>query len=180
MRELVLQLIGCETLENCQKVQAGNVYLRRLGKYSVLFTIAITVFVNDLIGKMIDNVTGQYDTAKDVYNDEVQKINLMIESVNVKTSSVLYRWTLGWFFSQPSIPQAPSMPELDSGIITAYNVLNLIQFAVFILMVGWCLRWIYADCQVTGSSFSRLLKTAAVSNGILYVALRIFLLPILT
>jgi len=179
MRRLILQLLRCQTLDDCRRIQAGNVFLRRLGKYSVLFSIAITIFVNDLIARAIDNVTGQYESARSAYNAEVASLNESIAAVNAQTSSVLYRWTVGWFFSPPSIPSAPTVPELDTRVITVYNVLNITQFAVFFVLVVWCLRWIYADCQVTGASFAGLMKTAAISNAILYVALRLFVLPIL-
>jgi len=142
--------------------------LRRLGKYSVLFTIAITVFINDCFAYLIDNVTDQYEKAQDSYNS-------LVTIFNDQTSSVLYRWTAGWFVSPPSIPE---IPEFDRRAMELYNILNFIQFTVFICMIAWCLRWIYADCQVTGTSFAKLMMTAAVSNAFLYFFLKLFILPI--
>ena len=167
MKSLLLKLIGCSTPDECRKVQSGNTVLRRLGKYSVLFTIAITLFINDLFAYLIAKVRDQYETARGTYNSQVAIINDQM-------SSVVYRWTVGWFISPTPFPE---IPELDQRAMTLYSNLNLIQFAVFICMIAWCLRWIYADCQVTGASFAKLMMTAAVSNAILYFLLRhIFLI----
>jgi hypothetical protein len=168
LKSLLLKLIGCSTPDECRTVQSGNTLLRRLGKYSVLFTIAITLFINDFFADLIGNVTGQYETARDSYNSAVT-------SINDQTSSVLYRWTFGWFFSPPSLPE---IPEFDHRVMTLYSILNFLQFAVFICMIAWCLRWIYADCQVTGTSFMKLMMTAAVSNAFLYFFLSFFIRPI--
>ena len=168
MKSFFLKLIGCGTPSECRQIQNGSTVLRRLGKYSVLFTIAITISINDLFGYLIDNVTYQYESARDTYNSAVT-------TINDHTNSVLYRWTFGWFLSPTSLPE---IPEFDNRAITLYSVLNFIQFAVFICMIAWCLRWIYADCQVTGTSFTKLMMTAAVSNAIFYFLLSFLILPI--
>jgi hypothetical protein len=164
MKYLLLKLIGCSTPDECRSVQSGNTLLRRLGKYSVLFTIAVTLFINDLFAHLIADVTGQFETARDTYNSAVGSINHNMNFVG-------YRWTFGWFYSPPSLPE---IPELNQTALTMFSVVNFIQFAVFICMIAWCLRWIYADCQVTGASFAKLMMTAAVSNAILYSLLNIF------
>ena len=164
MKSLILKLIGCSTPDECRSVQSGSTVLRRLGKYSVLFTIAITLFINDLFAQLVADVTGEYEKARDSYNSAV-------ESINHQMNSVGYRWTFGWFHSPPNFPE---MPEIDQTTLTIFSVVNFIQFAVFMCMIDWCLRWIYADCQVTGASFSKLMMTAAVSNAILYFLLHIF------
>lgn len=104
----------------CRKVQSGNTVLRRLGKYSVLFTIAIAVFINDLFAYLINNVTNQYESARDSYNSSVT-------SINDQTSSVLYHWTFGWFLSPTPLPE---MPEFNHRAMMLYSVLNFIQFTV--------------------------------------------------
>lgn len=166
--KFILKLIGCSTPDECRKVQSGSTVLRRLGKYSVLFSIAITIFINDLFAHLIDNVTSQYETVRDIHNTAVT-------TINNQTSSVIYRWTFGWFVSPPSLPE---IPEFNGQLVTLYNILNFIQFALFICMIAWCLRWIYADCQVTSTSFAALMKKAVVSNVVLYLLLSFFILPI--
>jgi hypothetical protein len=143
-------------------------FLRRLGKYSILFSISITLFINDCFALLIDNVTGQYETARASFNTAVT-------SINNQTSSVLYRWTFGWFVSPPSLPE---IPEIDPGAIALYHILNFIQFAVFICMIAWVLRWIYADSRVNNTSFSALMMIAVVSNAFIYLLLRFFVLSI--
>lgn len=164
MKSLLRKLIGCSTLDECRTIQSGNTVLRRLGKYSVLFTIAFTLFLNDLFAKLVANVTGQYEVARDTYNSAITQIN-------DQTTSLLYRWTVGWFIQPTPLPE---IPELNQGTIEIFGILNFIQFAVFICMIAWCLRWIYADCQVTNASFAKLMMTAAVSNVILYFLLHYF------
>lgn len=168
MKYFFLKLIGCSTTDECIRVQRGNIFLRRLGKYSVLFSIAITVFINDCFALLIANITEQYETIRTTFNT-------VAASINNLTNSVLYRWTVGWFVSPTTLPD---IPEFDARAVALYNSLNIIQLAVFIFMIFWSLRWIYADCRVNNTSFPALMMIAAVSNSIFYLILRIFILPI--
>ena len=152
---LIRTLLKCDTLEGCRRIQSGHLYLRRLGKLSILFTIAVTLVINDIISWCISTVTFQYSSAKQQF-EEV-------------TGSVIYKWTLGWLFDPPKLP------NLDSRIITAYNVLNTAQFLFFLFTIIWCLRWVYADSQAEPSkrfSFKQLMLIALITNLLLYFALR--------
>ena len=154
-RSFLRRALGCDTLDDCLRIQKGRMLFRRLGKYSILFSIAFTLLINDVIAKGIDILTTQYDHAKAQY-----------EQV---TGSVLYRWTAGWL-----VPPHP-VPKFDSRVIFIYNTLNILQFAVFVFTIAWCLRWIYADSQVHSSryiTFKNLLLAAAVLNFVIYVSLR--------
>ena len=159
------KLLRCYSIEDCQRIQKGHLFLRRIGKYSILFTIAITVFINDIFAKLIDIVTGQYESARHQYNSTFEEYNKV-------TGSVLYRWTFGWFHNPPSVP---SVPELDRRVITTYNIINFIQFSVFLITMIWCLRWVYADCRVEQNkflTFGKLMLIATITNLILYIFLK--------
>ena len=152
---LIRTFLKCDTLEDCVIIQRGHLYLRRLGKFSVLFTIAITLVINDIISWCISTVTNQYSAAKQQYDET--------------TSSVVYKWTAGW------LVKPHKAPDLDSRIITVYNFLNTAQFLVYLFTVIWCLRWVYADYRVEPAkrcSFKQLMLIALMSNIVLYIVLR--------
>jgi hypothetical protein len=149
------RLLRCETLEDCSRIQHGQLLLRRLGKWSILFTIGVTLVLNDYIARGIGLITSQYSTAQRIYSQA--------------TDSVAYRWTFGLFYP------APELPPFDDRAIMLYNILNWIQFAVFLLTMLYALRWTYADCRVQGSktfTFKRILGLALVSNMAVYFGLR--------
>ena len=77
---LVRRLLRCETESQCQRIQHGSIHLKRIGKWSVLFSIGITLFISDIIAMMLDSA----------------------QQVETVTSSFLYRWTAGWVFDIPS------------------------------------------------------------------------------
>lgn len=156
---LLKELLGCDTLDGCRQIQKGNIFFKRLGKLSILFSLAVTLIVNDMIAAGIDIVTGQYQAAKAQYDKA--------------TSSVLYRWTVGWL-----VPAHP-MPQMDNRLIKIYKALNATQLCLFIATIVWCLRWVYADCQVRGSSFGSLLFWAVITNLLIYFILRKLVFAIL-
>lgn len=155
MVKFVRKFLKCDTIEDCCKIQKGHLFLKRLGKLSVLFSIAVTLIINDIISWCINVATTQYNDLKAQYE--------------VVTGSVLFKWTLGWFCNPPPIPL------FDQRVITLYSVVNVIQFCVFIFTVVWCLRWVYADCRVESggvAAFRRLIFIALISNAIIYVGIR--------
>ena len=160
--QALLKLLKCDTIEDCRRIQKGHLFLRRLGKLSVLFTIAFTLIVNDVIAWCIRVVTSQYDSAMNQY-EEV-------------TGSVLFKWTLGWLIDPPPIP------VLDQRVITLYRILNFAQFCFFVVTIAWCLRWVYADCRVKsdgGLTFKRLMLIAVVTNALLYAGMRVVIFSFL-
>lgn len=107
----LLELLRCNTLEACQRIQRGYLPLRRLGKWSVLFTIALMLLVNDGIAICVDGITLTYEQLRVDYN--------------TATDSVVYRWTLGWFYPHKEVPQ------LDERTLTLYRTVNTLQFLFF-------------------------------------------------
>lgn len=148
------QVLRCDTLDDCRRIQAGYLPLRRLGKRSVLFTVAITLLINDVIALCVDSITLQYQHAREQYNQV--------------TGSVLYRWTVGWL-----IPPA-DIPELDQRALTLYSVMNGLQFLFFLGCCAYCLRWVYADFRVEGNpqGFTTFCWTALFTNLGLYLFLK--------
>lgn len=153
MRSLAT-LLRCDTLEDCRRIQRGYLPLRRLGKWSVLFTVAITILINDAIAYGIDRATRGYQQ--------------MVDEVDRVTGSVLYRWTFGWFQDPPQLPEPPDR------LIALYTFLNGLQFAIFLGWCAYCLRWVYADCRVEegGITFSRFCWIALVTNLVVYLILK--------
>ena len=76
----VRRILRCESDLQCEHIQKGNIYLKRIGKWSILFSIGITLFISDIIALVLDSA----------------------QQVETVTSSFLYRWTAGWVFEIPS------------------------------------------------------------------------------
>jgi len=173
----ISKTLRCHTLDRCRDIQKGSILFKRLGKYSVLFSIAITTFINDIIAMQIAIITGQFENARQSYNETMEGINAFTGDVKAVTDSVLYRWTCGWFHTIPEIPKAPLAPTLDQRTILVYHIVNGIQFTIFLMLVIWCLRWVYADCKVQNYSFGNLILIAAITNAAVYIGLRGVVLP---
>lgn len=151
------KLLRCETLGDCQRIQSGNLHLRRLGKWSILFTIAFTLLINDLVAMAIDSAM-EVSRAADEFNSSVN-------------SSVLFRWTVGWLLPV----DIPVVPVVDPKIFVIYNVLNFVQFLIFMAFSVYAIRWVYADCRVNESryfTFQSIMALALVTNLVLYFSVK--------
>lgn len=148
------QLLRCDTQDDCRRIQRGYLPLRRLGKWSVLFTGALVLLINDVIANCVNRIALQYDHAREQY----YKI----------TESVFYRWTLGWFYPPAEVP------KLDERVLTLYYILNFLQFTFFLVCCVYCLRWVYADFRAEGDSqmFSKFCLIAFFTNLALYLVLK--------
>lgn len=152
----LLKIIGCDSLESCRRIQRGHIFLRRIAKWAMLYTIAITLIIDDIFTKLIDTINAQYGKVQQLYREEVYS------PYNIK-----------YWFSWP-----PPLPDLDQKMINLYNNINFAQSLIFIVILAYSLRWTYADCQVQGNkpiSFGDLLARAAITNVVTYVTLRILI-----
>jgi len=152
----ILNLLRCSSIEDCRRIQKGHLAFRRIGKWSVLFSIAFAFLINDAFSILIAKAIAKY-------NNEVVAFNEV-------TNSVIYKWTAGWLM--PPL----EAPEFPHEIIFLYNVINGIQFIFFIFTIGYILWWTYADCRVQGGiTFSRLMKRAMMTNIAIYIPGRFLL-----
>ncbi len=182
----IRQFLRCDTLEDCQRIQRGYLRLRRLRKWSVLFTIGIVLLISDGMNICVDRVTKDYEHATHHYRALTAKLEgerdqyeTAREQWNKISNSTVYRWTVGWFYPPIEAPAAPSgslpePPELDEGAIALYRAFNAAQFAIFLWICVYSLRWVYADYRAEGKSgmFVRFCGIAILTNLILYLVLR--------
>ena len=178
--------LRCDTVEDCRRIQLGFLPLRRLGKWSVLFTIAVMLLINEVIGLMITGTVSQYDqtriayeNTRSEYESNRQNYEKLRTAYNDTTNSIFYRWTVGLFSDPMVVPSAPgSLPpapaELDKKVISAYYVINWIQLIFFICCCAYCLRWVYADFKANGKShhFRIFCVVALITNLGLYFTVR--------
>ncbi|MBK1829050.1 hypothetical protein [Haloferula rosea] len=187
------KILRCDTIEDCRRIQRGFLPLRRLGKWSVLFTIALMLLINEAIGLLIDGTVSQYDRARSVYEDsrgayeqQRQDYENLRQRYQEATSSILYRWTFGLFNKPVEVRPAPGSPpqapaELDRRALTVYHTINWIQLIFFVGFCAYCLRWVYADFRADDKQhrFRRFCVIAGVTNLILYFSIRSFVWSLL-
>lgn len=182
------KILRCDTLEDCRRIQRGFLPLRRLGKWSALFTIAFMLLINEAIGLLIDGTVSQYDRARSeyehsrvTYEQYREHYESLRQRYNEATNSIVYRWTFGLFNKPVEVPPAPgSLPSAPAGLdrraLTVYNTINGIQLVVFVGLCVYCLRWVYADFYAEGKQyrFRRFCAIALVTNLVLYFSIRPF------
>ena len=179
------KLFRCNTLEECRRIQSGYLPLRRLGKWSVLFTVAFALLFNDMIGLCIDRIFSQYEHARGQYTEALGAFEHIRTQYSQATGSVFYRWTIGWFYPAVDVPLhgglPPEAPKLDERTLSYYRLLNSLQFIFFLACCAYCLRWVYADFTADGKSplFARFCLVAGITNFALYFGLRIVILHFL-
>jgi len=161
----LLKLFRCDTVEKCRRIQAGFLPLRRLGRWSVLFTIAFTLWINDAIGFSIDKIFTKHEQARGQYME-------LREQYTKATGSVFYRWTIGWYV--PSV-NPPDAPKLDEQTLAFYRIVNALQFTVFLMCCLYSLRWVYADFIANGQPkmFWKFCVWATLTNITFYYILRL-------
>lgn len=161
----ILKILRCDTVEKCRRIQAGCLPLRRLGKWSVLFTIAFTLWLSDALSVCIDRIFTKQNEVRGQY------IELREQYVKA-TGSVFYRWTIGWFV--PAL-EPPNEPKLDARAIALYRLVNAIQLFFFVMICIYCMRWVYADFIASGNPvmFLKFCIWATMTNIAFYFILRI-------
>ncbi len=140
------KILGCSTVEQCRKIQKGNIILRRVGKWIALCSIGITCAVSYRI---------DYFHAK--------ALKYIEDYDNLRNSRVVQ-----WFYSAPPT-------DWIRELIKYYNTIDKIQNALLIFIVFLTIRWIYADSIVRGNralGFWVELMLIALANYIIYIALK--------
>lgn len=151
MFQFIRILFRCETVEKCNQIQTGSLIIRRLGKWSLLFSISFTLFIGDCIAAAVNQLISGVQKSEEF------------------TNHFLYRWTVGWFYTPPKI---------DRSIFAVWKALELIQFVFFAGLIALAIRWTYADCCVRRNawpSFKVIIISAAVTNTLIYYLLHAML-----
>ena len=143
---LVRRLLRCDSDADCLRIQKGHMMFKRLGKWSVLFTIGTTFFVSDCIAAILNH----------------------LQEVETITTSFLYRWTIGLFIPAPS----PNVSLI--GMWKIIDLAQMVIFlGMVIVSLRWAYADARAS-KATVITFPRLMGIAFVTNTVLYFGLRHF------
>jgi hypothetical protein len=146
---MITDLLGCSTIEQCRQVQKGSLLFKRLRKWIALSSIGVTYAVTYWI-------------------DHFQRLALeYINSYDAIVASRTFQWTVAWVATAPPT-------DWIRDLIHFLRLFDGLKGVVYILVVFYTLRWIYADTVVrdTGRKgfFLELVVVTAV-NFILYFIL---------
>ncbi len=175
---IIRKWFRCDTVEDCRRIRDGNLFLKRLSKWSSLFSVALSLLINEAVGVCIDRVFYQYNEATVQYAQAIEAFEKMRDQYGKATSSSFYRWTIGFIYPAPEIPVngglPPEVPKLDQRALWLYQLLNFVQLVLFLGAFAYCVRWIYADFRADGLShlFARFFTAAICMNLVIYFGLR--------
>ena len=143
----VRRVLRCETLEQCRRIQHGSLFFRRMGKWSVLATVGITLFISDCVAAITN----------------------ILQQVEATTTSFVYRWTVGWFITPPKVDWS-----LIAAWKMIDTFLFVIFLGFVVLAIRWVYADCVVN-GINWIGFGAYMAVAALTNLIVYFALRSYL-----
>mgnify|MGYP003381862741 CR=1 FL=1 len=140
----IKRILRCESDDQCLRIQEGQLTLKRLGKWSVLFTVGTSFFISDLIAAVLDRLQG----------------------FEMVVTSFAYRWTFGLFEERPRADVSLI------AIWKFVDLIQTAFFLVLVfLCIRWAYADTRVS-RKTSISFQNLMWVAAVTNLAVYFTLR--------
>ena len=132
--------------QHLQKIQQGNLLLRRLKRYTTLYGVGFFLWIAHLWQLMLEHLK---------YIDET-------------TNHWLWRWTIGLFQGQPTTKIYPIVYTID--IMGFIIFLGATSYAIYWIYADCYCQSIEMKCKV---SFKKHLAIAALVNLVTYGVLRL-------
>lgn len=146
MPKYIRSFFRCETIQDCEDIQRGNPFIKRLSKWYLLFSIAFTLFLSDCLNFVISSL---------IHASE-------------QTSEAFKSIPLRWFYTPPQIDQR----LIRAWSLLGWLEL-VILVIICALAIRW--TYADCRVRKTWPPFKFIMVSALVTNTLIYFSLHAIL-----